>query len=275
MRLALTGLALAAALTATPAFGAEWTFKDPRGDDKGPGSYEYPSDAVYKPGSFDLQKVEIEADGDTVRFVVHFARKLEDPWNSKEWGGNGFSLQFVQIYLDKDGKAGSGSVDALPGLNARFPAAQAWDRVVLLSPQGRARLQSEIDAKAGDRKAAIVIPKSVRARGRRLVAEVATKDLGSAPAAGWSVQVVVQSNEGYPRSQDLLTRPVNEIPGAHRFGGGNDWDCDPHVIDLLAGAGAGADGEAKAQYEALAAHSCEGVPDKKGTLAVLPMLPLK
>ena len=50
----------------------------------------------------------------------------------------------------------------------------------------------------------------------------------------------MQSNEGFPDGKDLLTRKVNEYEGQHRFGGGTDGDCDPHVIDILAGNGTGA-----------------------------------
>ena len=52
----------------------------------------------------------------------------------------------------------------------------------------------------------------------------------------------MQSNEGFPAGNDLLTRKVNEYEGQHRFGGGNDGDCDPHVMDILAGKGAGRHG---------------------------------
>jgi hypothetical protein len=45
--------------------------------------------------------------------------------------------------------------------------------------------------------------------------------------------VLIQSNEGFPDSKDLLTRRVNESEGPHRFGGGTDYDNDPHVMDIL------------------------------------------
>ena len=36
------------------------------------------------------------------------------------------------------------------------------------------------------------------------------------------------------RSYDsVLARKVNEYRGQHRFGGGSDYDCDPHVMDVL------------------------------------------
>ncbi len=48
----------------------------------------------------------------------------------------------------------------------------------------------------------------------------------------------MQSNEGFPAATDLLTRKVNEYEGQHRWGGGNDGDCDPHVMDVLEAADA-------------------------------------
>src|SRR5262249_44647080 len=53
---------------------------DPTGDDDGPGTYKYPSDAVYKPGSFDLTRLEVIPSADTVEFRVSVNTKIEDPW---------------------------------------------------------------------------------------------------------------------------------------------------------------------------------------------------
>jgi hypothetical protein len=61
---------------------------------------------------------------------------------------------------------------------------------------------------------------------------------GDGNVDGWGYQVVMQSNEGFPAETDLLSRKVNEYEGQHRFGGGNDGDCDAHVMDLLEGPGA-------------------------------------
>lgn len=249
----LAMLALAAmAAAAVPAVAEPVvSFKDPSGDDNGPGSYIYPTDSVYAAGTFDLLSFEAESKGDDVVMKATFRAKIEDPWDSKSWQGNGFSLQFVQVYLDADHKAGSGFADALPGMNVRFQPASAWEKVVLISPQGKQRLQSEVATKAGALKAGVVIPKSVRVQGKTIIATVSAKDLGGVPAKGWGWAVLVQSNEGFPSSTDLLTRKVNEIAGQHRFGGGSDWDCDPHVIDLVAAPGAGGPDEAKAQHDQL------------------------
>lgn len=228
------------------------SYSDPKGDDFGPGTYTYPTDAAYVPRSFDITALDIIEGEDTIEFRVTVGAAISDPWNSKDWDGNGFSLQFAQIYIDTDHQKGVGFTKSLPGLGgAAFADDEAWDKVVLVSPQGRTRLEVEVRAKADKMRGAVVIPKRTSARGKQLVAVVSKADLGT-PRPTWGVQVVMQSNEGYPDKTDILTRRVNETRGEHRFGGGHDGECDPHVIDLLAGAAQGEAAEVAAQKTALA-----------------------
>ena len=137
----------------------------------------------------------------------------------------------------------------------RFVEASRWEKCLILSPQPNRRLESEIASKAKALSADLVLPKKVRVQGRKIIATYDKAAIG-APAPGWGYQAIVQSNEGFPSKGDLLTRPVNEMKGQHRFGGGNDYSCDPHVIDMLAGQGSGAASEKDAQYTALKAHQC-------------------
>lgn len=226
---------------------------DPADDDNGPGTYKYPTDPVYKPKSFDLRKLEISDKGDDVEFKVTIGATIEDPWNSKDWDGNGFSIQFVQIYLDTDHVAGKGHDFALPGLGSlKWSDDEQWDKVVLLSPQGKTRLSTEVRGKCGPAKGDVVMPKSTRVSGKTLIALVKKADLGGGSMAKWGINAAMQSNEGFPVGKDLLTRPVNETVGAHRFGGGNDGDCDPQVLDIFAGKAKGDRGEIAEQHAALA-----------------------
>jgi carbohydrate-binding DOMON domain-containing protein len=256
-------------MTAGMASAEELSFKDPKGDDNGHGKITYPSHKVYVKGSFDLREVKIEESGDKVEVTVEFDATIEDPWDSKSWSGNGFSLQFAQIYLDTDHKAGSGHENALPGMNVSFKDDARWEKVLLVSPQPNNRLKSEVDAKAASVGKDVVYPKKVQVQGKKLKATFDKKDVGAVSGA-WGVQVLVQSNEGYPTKEDLLTRKVNEYEGEHRFGGGNDHDCDAHVIDMLAGAAGGGDDEKKAQNAELAGFTCQA--DGKGTLAKVGMI---
>ncbi len=246
------------------------TFYDPVGDDDGPGTYTYPTDAVYKPGSFDITEFQVVPSGNQVEFRVTVKSRIEDPWDSPAWGGNGFSVQMVFIHIDTDHKAGSGVRDGLPGTNIRFAENEAWDRAVIISPQGRTRVNSEIDQKCPQWKNRIIVPTATRASGRTLIAVVDKAALGGAPTPSWGYQVLMQSNEGFPAKTDLLTRKVNEFEGQHRFGGGTDYDNDPQVMDIIVPP----DGDpVKKQHEILSKYNKAATTDvKPEDLAVVPMV---
>ncbi len=266
----MRGLTLTFTLFATTAF-AQVVLKDPKGDDNGPGGYTYPTDSVYKPGTFDLTEVTIEDAGSDLRVTVSYAGPVEDPWGSKGWDGNGFSHQMLFLFVDTDRKAGSGHKDGIPGLNVRFAEGSRWEKAFVITPQGKRRLDAEIASKAKSMQKDIVVPKSVRVQGRKIVAVFAKGELG-APAATWGYQAVVQSNEGYPSKSDLLTRPVNEIKGQHRFGGGHDFNCDPHAIDILAGSAKGGDDEKALQHRALKSYVCDDDNEDGGKRVELEMV---
>jgi len=249
------GLAAALALGASAVHAVEFT--DPRGDDNGPGKYTYPTDGVYKPGSFDLTKFSAVKSGANVDFAVEVAAGLEDPWGM----GGGFAVQMVFIFI-KTGPGGSTATP--PGLNLQFAPGHEWNKVVVLSPQKKARVTGEAEAKAGAMAKDIVVPNITRGRGRVISGSVPLAELGGdGNVDGWGYQVVMQSNEGFPAATDFLTRKVNEYEGQHRWGGGNDGDCDPHTMDVL-------DGPDAKQSEMLA-YECapDGKSKKMATLKMI------
>ena len=257
---------LTAALLSAPALAAnKVSFKDPTGDDNGPGNYKYPTDPVYKRGSFDLTEFSLEKKGDKGEVTIGLNTSLEDPWKT----GSGFSVQMVFIFIDTDGKEGSGSTDSLPGLNVKFAPQYAWEKAIVVSPQAASRVSAEVKSKGGAQKDNVLVPSRVKGSGRKISATVDLAGLQGEPSQ-WRYQVLVQSNEGFPSGSDLLTRKVNEYEGQHRFGGGNDGECDPHVLDLLAGAGKGDASEVKAQHEMLAFECAEdGTAKKEATLTMV------
>jgi carbohydrate-binding DOMON domain-containing protein len=259
-----TLLGLAAALLAGSALAQDIVFKDPVGDDNGPGAYKYPTDAVYKAGSFDITEVKISPKGDKVDVGVSVAAALDDPWGMKV----GFAVQMVFIFIRTDGK--NNYTKGLPGLNIAFDAADGWDKCIIMSPQGPSRVKGEVGVKAAAMAKDIVIPTRTKGVGKTISATVDMKDLGAGDPTKWGYQVVMQSNEGFPDKTDLLTRKVNEYEGQHRFGGGNDGDCDPHAIDILAGSGTGDKSEADEQHKMLA-YECgaDGSSKKMATLKMV------
>ena len=262
-------LVLAFALPAAADNEKGFKLSDPTGDDKGPGTYTYPTDAVYKPGAFDITEFEVVPGANQTEFRISVRTRIEDPWDSPAWGGNGFSVQMAFIHIDTDHKKGSGVQDGLPGTNVRFSEDEAWDRVIIVSPQGATRVNSEVGLKASQWKDKIIVPKVTRAQGKTLIAVVDNAQLGGPPQTTWGYQVLMQSNEGFPDKKDLLTRKVNEFEGQHRFGGGSDYDNDPHVMDILVPP----DGDpAKKQYEILSKYKKDTKEPKPEDLAVVPMV---
>jgi carbohydrate-binding DOMON domain-containing protein len=171
---------------------------------------------------------EVAAKGKKVDFDVTFNSPLDDPWRM----GGGFSLQMVFIFIDtKEG----GFREGVPGTNVTFADGNEWDYLVILSPQAQGTVKNEVDSKMpAPTRTAVLIPTRVKGSGRTLSGSVDLEQLGGGDPSTWGYQVVVQSNEGFPDSADMLTRKVNEYEGQHRFGGGTDTDCDPHAIDILA-----------------------------------------
>lgn len=252
-RLRKAGLAALAAgiLAAATVSAQEISFKDPTGDDNGPGTYTYPTDSVYKKGSFDLTDLTVKQKGDKVEFNVSVNTNLEDPWRM----GTGFSVQMVFIFIDN--KAG-GHKEGLSGLNVGFADGSEWDKVVILSPQPTGRVKDEVGQKAGGVKDDVIVPNRVKGAGRTISGTVDLAQLGGeGDVTKWGYQVVMQSNEGFPDGKDLLTRKVNEYEGQHRFGGGTDSDCDPHAMDIL-----GDDQAAQLKYEC----NADGTSKKMATL---------
>ena len=248
----------AAALLASGATAQAVEFTDPRGDDKGPGNYTYPTDGVYKAGSFDLVKFKAEKSGSNVDFSVDVAANLEDPWGM----GVGFAVQMVFIFV-RTGAPGP-HAETWTGLNMQFAPGSEWNKVVVLSPQKKARVTAEADAKLGALAKDVVVPNITRGRGRTISGSVPLAELGGdGNVDGWSYQGVMQSNEGFPAATDFLTRKVNEYEGQHRWGGGNDGDCDPHTMDVL-------DGPDAKQAEMLA-YECapDGKSKKMATLKMI------
>jgi hypothetical protein len=240
--------------------------KDPIGDDNGPGKYTYPTDPVYKKGSFDLTKLEVTEKGDKVTFAVSVNSDLEDPWGMPEPAHFSVQMAFIHIQTGEGPKFTKG----LPGTNVQFDEADAWNKVVILSPQPAGRVRSEAKQKAADLLEAIVVPDEVRGAGRTFSGTVDKKLLGTGDLKKWAYQVLMQSNEGFPDKTDLLTRKVNEYEGQHRFGGGTDTDCDPHVMDLFAGKAVGDKSEVEEQHKMLS-YECnpDGTAKKLATLKLI------
>jgi hypothetical protein len=175
------------------------------------------------------------------------------------------------VFIFVDNKAG-GFKETFPGLNVQFADGNEWDRLIILSPQPPGRVKTEVKEKLpAALQEAVLVPTRTKGAGSTISGTVGADELGGeGDPSQWGYQVIVQSNEGFPEGKDLLTRKVNEYEGQHRFGGGTDYDCDPHAMDVLAGAGTGAADEAQAQHDMLK-YEC-GPDGSSKTMATLKMV---
>ncbi len=175
----------------------EISFKDPQGDDNGSGNFVYPTDPVYKPGSFDITGFTVMDKGGTVELTVNVGAGLENPWNM----ASGFSVQEAFVFIDMDGKAGSGHKMALPGLNAEFLPGCYWEKAVIMSPQPSSRVKTEVKMKAGDMEKDIIVPLSVTPRGKSFTAIIKKEDLGRRRQRGLGLAGADDLQRGLPRGQ--------------------------------------------------------------------------
>lgn len=222
-----------AAAPAKAASGVIFEFEDIKGDDNGPGVYTYPTDKVFLPGSFDLLKFAVVDGGATYNFKFTIPLDYKNEWKN----AGGWDVQTYDVYMN----LGTGKHKQT--LNGRHvKVAEGWDKGLLVGPDKPSRMRKEIDDKnsevmddVSDAENLIddmLIPDEVVIEGNTLVAKIAKDKIGDLSKLA-SIQCFMLSSEGYPTKTDTYNRVVNEYSAQWRFGGGNDYEGDPNVMDLL------------------------------------------
>jgi hypothetical protein len=209
------------------ALGYDLTLSDPTGDDYGPGTYVYPLDAAFTPESFDMTRLSVEEIGSDVRFEVEIAGEIEDPWGS----GAGFSLQSIDIYIDQDGVAGSGSTGALEGRNVDFSQTSAWEYAVWCGPPFDDFQTHVIGSDGSTHYSGVSVSVD---QGSDVITIDVPKSIIGAPNTNWKYVALMLSQAGYETGR---VRPVVRDVQQWRLGGGDDGQWDSNVIDVVADAG--------------------------------------
>jgi hypothetical protein len=226
------------------------SLSDTVGDDYGPGYYKYPTDTVFLHGSFDITSLEVMVErSENLIFKLGLRGGLHSPWG----GITGYSLQAVDVYIDTDGVTGSGVLDLYTARRATTVPEHAWEYYV------RACMDTV----------------AIYERGRRLddfkvksYADMITSSiLVEVPLAAieggkeWNVIVVLLGHDGYGDGQ---IRRVEAEEGQWVFGGCDDRDLCPAIVDLVLGEGV-------SQEEVLSAYRKTGrIPAIPGFRVVLP-----
>lgn len=228
---------------------------DPVGDDNGPGTYVYPLNPVFLPGSFDITAFEAVDAGAEVVFRVTLAGRIENPWGAP----NGFSVQMVQIYIDQ---GPGGYTDTLPGVNATFAPEHAWNKAILAEGGWGNEVEDLMAALVAPDVAAnvLVAKQGVHVRGQTIVIPVAKSWLAE-PRPGWGYQLLLLGQEGARDGMDgIKVRRILREEEEWRFGGSDESGYHTNIIDLLLPPGA-------SQAAILSAHE-----PAAGRFVVIPML---
>lgn len=214
---------------------------DPEGDDKGPGTYLYPTAGDFAPhkGLFDLKRFEVEVNETNVLFRIYLANLGGNRWN----GVSGFSFQYIQIYVKTTLDLGELRKDTFglnvelnPGWHFAILAIGGWAQSPFPVPQGEYPALWRIDKAAET----LTPGKDIYAdlRENVIVINVSkNKLLDVENYDKWLFAVFVTSYDGY-NTAGLRVRAVNDTQGPWVIGGG-DPDAikagvEPRVMDLLA-----------------------------------------
>jgi len=201
------------------------TVKDAKGDDKGPGSYTYPTDAVFKPGNFDIDEFAVGADDKNIVFRFKLNGPIDNPWGSP----NGLAVQTLDVYIDVDHKPGSGSRMLLPGRNAAVSSEDAWDYAIWTEgwTPGMYKVGSDGKPVKMDVPLKIIVDPVARTVTLRLPKDAIPGDPKTFGYLG-----VMLGQEGFPAAGVWRVRDVEPNAAQWRFGGGAQDTNHTRIIDV-------------------------------------------
>jgi alpha-amylase/alpha-mannosidase (GH57 family) len=211
------------------------TVADPEGDDHGPGIYEYPQDAVFADGTFDIVEFAVAEDDNNLIFRFAFAGPLNNDWGAP----NGMGIHTLDVYIDA---AEGGARKLLPGRNAAVPEGSGWEFALwaegwtpgLYGPPSDDAAEPvplgdssalNIISDPGQNKITIRVPKNV-------LADSLGVEVGDLAPATWGYLGAVMSQEGYPASGVWRIRDVEASAQQWRLGGAPADTNHTRIIDV-------------------------------------------
>jgi hypothetical protein len=242
------------------AMGAEsqpiFTLSDPKGDDDGDGTLQYPLRPEMQPGDLDLvasrpprRRTLFEARSRGPSGAGRPPSTRSEPRSIRSLAR--FYTFSIDLYIDTDRIPGSGSTQTLPGRRAAIAPANAWEKAVCLTPR-------PYDAQ--DMLKAIYV-RDAKMELKRRQGSVTSADMEGVSA---SVAQEVASSVFFPTVVSVTGRSIRFfVPDA--FLGGSARDTWSYVV-----AEAGADVQLKVDIPAII-----GSEGKTPGLMIIPILPGK
>jgi len=210
---------------------------DPAGDDYGPGTYTYPTDAVFEDGVFDVTRFSVGVDQKNLVMKFEFDGPIDNVWGS----GIGLSVQTFDVYIDTDPGASTGARTLLEGRNAALEEGNGWEYAVWVEGWNQKALrpgESGAPVEMSGENVRIIVDPTQQVATLRV--GLALFGEGADPTA-WGYAAAVLSQEGFPASGVRRVRDVQPTAEQWRIGGGPDDTNHTRILDLAWPAGASPD----------------------------------
>ncbi len=203
---------------------------DPTGDDHGPGTYTYPTDTAFDAGVFDITDFTVGVSDTDMVFTFTFAGPIKNPWNS----GSNFSVQTLDVYVDKDPGAATGARELLPGRNASLASGDGWEYAIWAegwTPGIFAPDPATLEAKSVNGAAFKIIVDTAKST---ISLRVPRSAFGEGDPTTWGYAAMVMSQDGYPSPGVWRVRDVKAAAEQWRIGGGSDTATNQtRILDMV------------------------------------------
>ncbi|MFP4483789.1 MAG: glucodextranase DOMON-like domain-containing protein [Spirochaetaceae bacterium] len=213
---------------------------DPGDDDYGPGSYTYPSDAVFTDGSFDITNFQVADSERNLIFRFQLDSSIANPWDS----GIGLSVQTFDVYIDVDPGAGTGARMLLEGRNAALEDGNGWDAAIWVEGWNQKILTPDEDGQPVEQPGSpirvivegssglvtLLVPKQSLAQA---LPEAMEDGSAAADPTQWGYAAAVLGQEGFPSPGVRRVRDIDDEATQWRFGGATAGANGTRIIDLV------------------------------------------
>ena len=201
--------------------------KDPIKDDHGEGSYTYPTDGVFIPGSYDFEGFSAGiADGSLVmNFDILSA--VKNPWGSPR----SLSVQTIDVYIDKDFGSDTGVKQLGNYRFGKMPDGSGWEYHIVIEgwePQIWKSLPSGESELVTNQFDIVVVPD----KGVIVVKLDIENQLGGGNPEEWHYGVIMMSQDGYGPNGSRI-REINPSAEQYRGGGAPNVVNHPNIFDVI------------------------------------------
>ena len=201
--------------------------EDPINDDHGEGTYTYPTDGVFIPGSYDFERFSAGVADGSLILNFDILSAIKNPWNSPR----SLSVQTIDVYIDKDFGADTGVTKLGNYRLARMPEKSGWEYHIVIEgwepqiwkalPSGETELiTNQFDIVVVPDKGVVVVKLNIE------------DQLGGGNPEDWHYGVILMSQDGYGPNSSRI-REINPSPEQYRGGGAPNVVNHPNIFDTI------------------------------------------